>query len=84
MNHTQLGESIRDFLSGFCDISRVRDEDDLFAGKILNSLYAMQLVLFVEKSFCIDVEDRDLDLANFGSIQAIAHFVEQKTSAAGP
>ena len=78
---TDLSRSIRDYLAGFCDLRGVADEDDLFSGKILNSLYAMQLVLFVEKCFAISVQDDELDLANFGSIEAISRFVEQKTAA---
>ena len=80
-NQTDLSRSIRDFLAGFCDLRGVADEDDLFSRKILNSLYAMQLVLFVEKSFAISVEDQELDLKNFGSIAAITRFVQQKTAA---
>ncbi len=78
---TDLSQSIRGFLAGFCDLRGVGDEDDLFSRKILNSLYAMQLVLFVEKSFAISVEDQELDLKNFGSIAAITRFVQQKTAA---
>ena len=78
----QRAQHIRDFLAGFCDMSGVDDEDDLFSRKILNSLYAMQLVLFVEKNFAISVEDHELDLTNFGSIGAISRFVQQKTAVA--
>ncbi len=81
MKYAEHMQHIRDFLSGFCDLRGVADEDDLFSKKILNSLYAMQLVLFVEKCFAISVEDDELDLANFGSINAISRFVEQKTAA---
>lgn len=82
MKNTGHTRHIRDFLAGFCDLRGVADEDDLFSKKILNSLYAMQLVLFVEQSFAISVEDHELDLTNFGSISAISHFVQQKTAAA--
>jgi len=81
MKNTEHTRHIRDFLAGFCDLRGVGDEDDLFSKKILNSLYAMQLVLFVEQSFAISVQDHELDLANFGSISAISRFVEQKTEA---
>ncbi len=82
MTQHEHARHIRDFLAGFCDLHGVGDEDDLFSKKILNSLYAMQLVLFVEDSFDVSVEDHELDLRNFGSISAICRFVEQKTAAA--
>ena len=44
----------------------------------LNSLFAMQLVLFVEKTFDIQVANEDLNFQNFKSLNAIVDFVERK------
>jgi acyl carrier protein len=41
----------------------------------------MQLVLFVEHEFGISIDNEDLDINNFRTIDAIAHLVERKTSA---
>jgi methoxymalonate biosynthesis acyl carrier protein len=41
-------------------------------------------VAFVEKEFGIRVEDEDLDLDNFRSIQAISNLVARKSGAAAP
>jgi methoxymalonate biosynthesis acyl carrier protein len=41
-------------------------------------MFAMQLVMFVEKEFGIIVEDEDLDIDNFRSVNAIAGLVERK------
>jgi methoxymalonate biosynthesis acyl carrier protein len=54
------------------------DDEDMFALGVVNSLFAMQLVLFVEKEFQISVENEDLDFENFQSINAIAHLVDRK------
>ena len=40
----------------------------------------MQLVLFVEKEFGIAIENEDLDIDNFRSIQAITELVERTAS----
>jgi acyl carrier protein len=50
----------------------------MFVLGVVNSLFAMQLVMFVEKEFQITVENEDLDFANFQSISAIAHLVDRK------
>jgi acyl carrier protein len=71
---------IRNFLATLCDVSKIEDGDNIFEKKILNSLYAMQLVLFVEKNFSIKVEDSDLKRENFQSIEAIAALVAAKTT----
>ena len=57
---------------------RVADDDDIFSLGFINSLMAMQLVLFVEKEFGFPVTNDDLDIANFRSISAICGLVERK------
>ena len=56
----------------------VTDDADLFAGGYVNSLFAMQLILFVEKEFGVHVENEDLKLANFRTLSAIDAFVQRK------
>ena len=58
----------------------VRDDADLLALGFVNSLWVMELVMFIEQEFEITVDDADLDYDNFRSIDAIARFVERKTS----
>jgi acyl carrier protein len=72
---------VRTFLARYCNVARLKDGDDLFALGFINSLYAMQLIQFVEKEFGVKVLDADLDLANFRTVDAIAEFVERKTAA---
>ncbi len=70
---------IRQFLSRFIPNHEIQDDEDMFASGFVNSLFAMQLVMFVEQEFGITVEDSDLDLDNFRSINAIAHLIERKS-----
>lgn len=56
----------------------VEDDEDLFASGLVNSLFAMQLVLFVEKEFNIQVDNQDLDIDNFRSVNAITSFIQNK------
>ena len=71
---------IRSFLSRFMRNHNLEDDEDLFAMGLVNSLFAMQLVLYVEKEFNIKVENEDLDYGNFKSANAICSLVERKTS----
>jgi methoxymalonate biosynthesis acyl carrier protein len=59
-------------------------EEDIFNAGFVNSLFAMKLVVFLEKEFSLAVGPEDLDLANFRSIAAMTRFVERKRAAAGP
>jgi acyl carrier protein len=58
----------------------LQEEDDIFALGFVNSLFAMQLVLFVEKEFSMVVEDEDLSIDNFKSVNAIANLVRSKAT----
>jgi len=71
-------ERTRSFLFRFVRTQTIQDTDDIFSSGMVNSLFAMQLVLFVEKEFGIKVANEDLDLKNFRSIAAITNFVSSK------
>ena len=79
---TENQNKIKEFLSRFFKNHDLKPEEDIFALGFVNSLLAMQLVAFVEKEFSIRVEDEDLDLDNFRSIQAISNLVAKKSGAA--
>ena len=78
---TAYKEKIRTFLSQHIRDNGFRDDDDLFGKGYLNSLFAMEMVLYVEKEFALTVENLDLDPDNFRSVNALAAFVERKTRA---
>jgi methoxymalonate biosynthesis acyl carrier protein len=52
-----------------------RDDDDIFALGVVDSLFALQLVTFVESEFSITVELPDLDIDNFCSVDALTRLV---------
>jgi acyl carrier protein len=56
----------------------VRDDDDLFGLK--DSLFAMELLVFVESTFGIRIQPEDLSIQNFRSIDAICALIERKVA----
>jgi methoxymalonate biosynthesis acyl carrier protein len=50
-------------------------ETDLFASGVVSSLFAMELVVFVEGTFDIEVEGADLAIDNFRSVRAMSSLV---------
>ena len=71
-------ETIRNFILDSINIPNLNDEDNLFESGIANSLFAVQLMTFLEKTFNIEVTMDDLSMENFESINATSLFVEQK------
>ena len=59
-------------------MTRLDDDANLFESGIVNSLFAVQLMTFVEKTFGIEVDMDDLDIENFKSLDATTAFVLRK------
>jgi acyl carrier protein len=72
---------IRAFLAQHFGSRELGEQEDIFAAGFVNSLFAMQIILFVEKEFEITIASEDLELANFRTIEAISALVERKRSA---
>jgi len=74
----------RDQIKAFLETSfrqhDFRDDDDIFGLGFVNSLFAMQLVNFVETTFGITVEDDELELDNFRTIEAMTALVGRKSA----
>ena len=72
-------ETVRQFILSSINISDLRDDDDLFELGIANSLFAIQLMTFIEKTFALEVEMEDMDIENFKSLSASTAFVMKKS-----
>jgi len=78
MDRTEIRQALRDFIQRSMRVPALGDDDDLFESGIVNSLFAVQLMTFVEKKFAVEVAMEDLEIANFRSIDATAGFVLRK------
>jgi methoxymalonate biosynthesis acyl carrier protein len=70
--------SIRGFITSAIALPDLGDDTNLFESGIVNSLFAMQLLTFIEKTFRITAEQDDLDIENFKSVNAATAFVLRK------
>ena len=73
-----IKEAVRNFILSSISIANLDDDDNLFESGIVNSLFAVQLMTFIEKTFSIEVGMDDLDIENFKSLNATAAFVVKK------
>jgi methoxymalonate biosynthesis acyl carrier protein len=82
MHASENAPVISAFLLRHVRKDQIRPDEDIFAAGYVNSLFALQLITFIEKTFSIRVDDEDLELANFRSITAIDAFVARKRNKA--
>lgn len=73
-----IKEAVRRFILSSINITHLDDDDNLFESGIVNSLFAVQLMMFIEKTFAIEVGMDDLDIENFKSLNATTAFVLKK------
>jgi methoxymalonate biosynthesis acyl carrier protein len=78
----QAKEKLRAFLGRHISGRVIGDDEQIFAAGFVNSMFAMQIVLFLEKSFQIAIANEDLELKNFQTINAMAELIERKTAPA--
>lgn len=77
-NISSIKTRIREYILEAINIPDLGDDEDLFVSGIVNSLFAVQLISFLENSFKIEVNSEDLEIENFKSIDAAAAFVVGK------
>ncbi|RBM10745.1 acyl carrier protein [Streptomyces sp. PT12] len=56
-------------------------DDDYFELGLVDSLFALELVTYVEQRFALTVEVEDLDLDSFRTAHRLTEFVRRKTGA---
>lgn len=71
-------EKIKVFLSKFVNVNEIVDTDNFFEKGLVNSLFAMNLVNFVEGEFDVSIDNTELDMDNFKDINSISALIEKK------
>ncbi|MBN6042346.1 acyl carrier protein [Amycolatopsis sp. 195334CR] len=82
-NHENHLATVREYITAHLGGKTVPDNEDLFTGGHLNSLFAVQIVVWLEKEFGIAVRGGDLTLDNFRSIGDIAAFIGKNGAPVG-
>ncbi|MFH8804247.1 acyl carrier protein [Streptomyces sp. NPDC017936] len=75
MTQDDVRTRIREFLAPHLNGHPLDDTDDIFALGYVNSLFAMQLVLFLEKSFEITLKPEQMDFDNFRTVDGLVRLV---------
>jgi methoxymalonate biosynthesis acyl carrier protein len=78
IDEKEIPAKIREFILSSIHVPNLADDDNLFESGIVNSLFAVEFMTFLEKAFAIEVTMDDLDISNFQSIDAAAAFVAHK------
>lgn len=72
---TAKEEHVRRFVTRH--LGAVTETDDIFARGV-SSMFALELIAFIEATYRITIESDDLELDNFRSVSAIERLVARK------
>lgn len=73
---SEIRQFILDHLSD--DEIELKDDDNFFEKRFVNSLFAMKLVQFVESTYNVQISNDELDIANFSTVNRIYDLLSQK------
>ncbi|GAA6624128.1 acyl carrier protein [Scytonema sp. NUACC26] len=76
----EIPVKIKQFLSKFFRNHDLQLDEDIFALGFVNSMFAMQLVLFIEQEFQLTIDNEDLEFDNFRTINSMTRLIERKTA----
>lgn len=76
---TQLREFVERRFAGI----ELTDQEDIFSLGVANSLFSMELVLFIEQLIGAQIPSEELSLDNFRTIDAMTALADRLTGSAG-
>ncbi|WP_413651498.1 phosphopantetheine-binding protein [Pantoea sp. B65] len=73
-----IKSQLKEFLTRHIPDIDIGDDDNIFTQGWVNSIFALQLVNFVEKNFAITVQNQELDIDNFNTINNLLRYISHK------
>ena len=73
----QAQDQILGFIRSRFPQVEIGETEDIFQIGFVNSLFAMELVMFVEKTFAVTVPNEELRIDNFRSATSMAELVDR-------
>lgn len=78
MNIQHIKGEVKQFLVNSFRIKDIGYSDNLLDTGAMHSLFFIQLLVFIEKKYKIDLDVGEFNPAQLTSIDAIAHFISNK------
>ena len=79
-------EKIRQFIESNLDVfeeeAYFTDSDNIFELGVVNSIFTMKIVKFVQEEFNIEMLAEDMEIENFNSVDNILNFIRFKRESA--
>ena len=76
METNVIKAKIKDYLMRSIKNYEIQDDDNIFELGIVHSLFTIQLIMFIEKNFGIELEDEELDIESIRTINKMVDLIK--------
>lgn len=80
--HERVREYIEKNLVVFDEEINLSNDSHIFEMGFVNSLFAMKLVNYLEQDFGFELDNQDLNIVNFSTVNRIVALIEKKQTGA--
>lgn len=77
MDTQEMKTTVRQFLARSLRGHTLGDDDDIFSLGLVHSLFTVQIILFIEKTFHVELEVSELKIEQIASVNKIVQLVQQ-------
>lgn len=77
-NFLFIKQEIRQFLQNSFKIKAIKDSENIFESGLVHSLFFIQLLVFIEKTFSVSLDASEFDITALNTVDAIATLVTMK------
>jgi acyl carrier protein len=84
MATNNVGEKVRHYLSRAVHGRLLGDEEDIFELGLAHSLFLMQIIIFIEREFAVELEPDDLQREDLSSVSRITGLVLNRLAEVRP
>jgi methoxymalonate biosynthesis acyl carrier protein len=80
MDIIEIKSKIKDYLRSSFHLNSIDDSTNIFETGLVNSLFFIQLLVFIEKTFDLQLEEGEFDVHILVSVNAISDLLFKKLS----
>ncbi|MBN5215179.1 colibactin biosynthesis aminomalonyl-acyl carrier protein ClbE [Serratia ureilytica] len=78
METQEMKTAIRQFLSRSLRGYTLNDDDDIFSLGLAHSLFTVQIILFIEKTFQIELEVSELKIEQIATVNKMVELIQRQ------
>lgn len=77
MNHEEIKAQVTSFLTRSLRTKELKEDDNILELGLVHSLFMIQLIMFIEKTFHLELEEEDLDMDNIKTVRDLVVLIER-------